>query len=127
MAEQSRKKVFLVGLALAAIIFPVVPLLDHLGRPELIYPVVTAFVAIAVAMRARWELRGQLWFWTTITVIASLHVPLILLIPWTAGWIPAPVTKLFCIVDLVIIYAIIGFIEKLNQKLRRTGRPTSPA
>jgi hypothetical protein len=116
MTKQPRSKGLLVGLALAAVVFPIVPLLDHLGRPELRYPVIAALGAIGFAIRGNWDLRNRLWFWITMTVIAALHVPLILLVPWKAGWVPAPVTMAFCIVDLAIIYGVIGFIKKLIEE-----------
>jgi hypothetical protein len=116
MTKQTRSKVLLVSLVFIAVIFPVVPLLDHLGRPELTYPVIAALVAIGLAIRGSWELRGRLWFWITITVIVALHVPLILLVPWKAGWVPARVTTAFGIADLAIIYGVIGFIKKLSEE-----------
>ena len=37
---------------------------------------------IALAARFLWDLRTRVWFWITITIVALLHVPLILFIPW---------------------------------------------
>jgi hypothetical protein len=52
------------------------------------------------------------------TVIAALHVLLILFVPWKAGWVPAPVTLVFCVVDLAIIYGVIGLNERLSRRAR---------
>jgi hypothetical protein len=36
---------------------------------------------LGFAIAAKWKLEGQVWFW--ITILAALHVPVILFIPWT--------------------------------------------
>jgi hypothetical protein len=43
---------------------------------------------VAVAIALRWKLRQQVWFWITMTILAALHLPLILLVPWSTKWIP---------------------------------------
>uniref|UniRef100_E6QP31 Transmembrane protein n=1 Tax=mine drainage metagenome TaxID=410659 RepID=E6QP31_9ZZZZ len=113
MANRIQAKVLLFGLALGIIIAPVVILLSAHGRPDLDYPVIAASGAIAFAVRGRWELRGHWWFWVTVVAIVCLHVPLILFIPWKAGWIPAPITMLACLVDLAALFGIFGLVEKL--------------
>ena len=95
------------------IILPLVLMLNVIGRPELDYPVLASSVAIAFAVRAYWKLRSRLWFWVTVFAIVCVHVPLILLIPWKAGWIPAPITILASIADLAMLLGIIGFVSKL--------------
>jgi hypothetical protein len=113
MAKQSNSKAIRFGLVVGAIILPVVLLLRVLGRPELNYPILAACTAIAFAIRGRWELRSRWWFWLTAVVIVCLHVPLILLIPWKTGWVPAPVTMLACLADFAILFGIFGLVEKL--------------
>jgi hypothetical protein len=79
------------------------------------YPVICAAAAIVFAIRGRWELRHRMWFWATMSVLACLHVVLIAFIPWKAGWTPAPVTTLFCIMDVAMIFGIIALIEWLGR------------
>lgn len=121
MAEQSRAKIFLSGLLFTVCISPFLILLSYLGKPELMYPVIGASAAIALAIRGRWELRSHWWFWITAIAIVGLHVSLILVIPWKAGWIPAPITTLAGIVDLVILFGIFGIVEKLMKKQIEDG------
>jgi hypothetical protein len=45
----------------------------------------------------------------------AIHVPLILLVPWSSRWIPAIIKLPFCIVDLLLILGIISTVEKLND------------
>jgi hypothetical protein len=119
MTTQANSKSIRFGLLVGAIVLPVVLLLRVLGKPELDYPVLGASVAIAFAIRGRWELRSRWWFWVTAIVIVCLHVSLIVLIPWKAGWIPAPITTLAGLVDLAILFGIFGLVEKLMEGHRR--------
>jgi NAD/NADP transhydrogenase beta subunit len=96
--------------------FPIIPVLHYLGRPELERPSFFAAATLAVAVEVCRELRTQQWFWVAIGLIAACHVPLVMLLPWRAGWIPALVSFLFCFVDLAAILAIIDLIEKLKVR-----------
>jgi hypothetical protein len=62
------------------------------------------------------EIEGHFWFWATIGCFVLLHAVLILLFPWRTGWVPAAILTPLCIVDLGIMFGIIGFLEKRNNK-----------
>ena len=113
MANKVDPKVVRFGLLTAVIIGPVLILLSAYGMPYLDYPVLCASVAILFAVRGRWELRNRWWFWVTVFAIVCAHVALILYLPWKAGWIPAPITMLACLVDLAILFGIFSLVEKL--------------
>lgn len=91
------------------------PYLDHIHRFELAYPILCAGASIIGVVWVSPELRGHLWFWATIAIVAALHVPLILYLPWRAGWIPAPLLLVFCIADALIILAIIQAVQRLKD------------
>lgn len=84
IGEKSQLRKILWGLLIAVLAFPVLPLLDHFGRPELERPVYFSLGLILIAIKVCWELRSRPWFWITIIAIAALHVPLIVL---TAQWL----------------------------------------
>jgi len=44
--------------------------------------------------------------------IAGAHVLFILRVPWPE-WVPAPILTLIAIVDAVLIFAILGLVERL--------------
>lgn len=90
-------------------------LFDHLGRFDLARPTLYSVVMVAIAAAIKWKLRRHLWFWITMTVIAALHVPLILLVPWTTKWVPAIVIIPFGIADLYVMLAILSVVEKLVE------------
>ncbi len=69
---------FLIGL-----------LFDHFGKFALARPTLVSVAIIIITVAMRWKLKGRVWFWVTMAFLAALHVPLILLIPWTANWVPA--------------------------------------
>ncbi len=116
MDNQGKGKSVRFGLMLGATVLPVLLILNYLGRVELAYPVLASIIAIGFAIRGYWELRGQLWFWITISVFLVVHGVLIFCIPWRSGWVPAPVIMVFCIVDFAIILGVVGVIEKWKSR-----------
>jgi hypothetical protein len=123
MAKQNQSKTLIWSAAVVVLAFPVVPLLDHFGRPALERPVLFAILIMAVAVKVCRDLWGRPWFWITTITIAAFHVPLILSFPWGNRWVPATVIMALCIVDLLIILGVVGLIEKLigKKKLRIEG------
>jgi hypothetical protein len=103
------------GAVVALIILPFLILLLHFGRRQLVYSVLCSAVAISFSIWSWWDLRRHFWFWITIGCFALLHVVLILLFPWQSGWVPASVLTFLCIVDIGVIYGVIGFLKKLHN------------
>ena len=68
----------------------------------------TGVLVAVIAMR--WKLRRNVWFWITMAVIAALHVPLILFVPWTTKWVPAIVIIPVGIADLYLMLAILSVV-----------------
>ena len=64
-------------------------LLDHFGKLTLARPTMTSAAMVIIAIAMRWKLKRHMWFWITMIVLAALHVPLVLLVPWTTKWVPA--------------------------------------
>ena len=85
-----------------------------------------AAAAIGAVIKVNWELRGRVWFWVTMAIIAGLHVLLIPYVPWHKGWVPARVTFGFCIVDVAIILGILNLIGRLFKGGMKTNQSSSP-
>jgi len=49
-------------------------------------------------------------------VIAALHVPLILFVPWTTRWVPALAIAVIDSVDFCLILWILAVIEKVMRE-----------
>jgi hypothetical protein len=113
MNLQKKPGARLWGAVLGIAFLPMIPLLDHIGRFELVYPVICSVAAIGMTIRGYWESLGKLWFWGTITIIAALHLFMILRVPWKAGRVPVQFLIPICIVDFAIVLGIVGLVEKV--------------
>ena len=106
MPETPKRKWTLWSIAVVILAFPLVPLFTYLGRPASGPPAYLFTLMLLLSIRGRWELSVRPWFWLTVAVIVSIHVPLILLVPWTSRWVPAIIRAPFCIADLLLILGI---------------------
>jgi hypothetical protein len=105
---------FLDSLPILAIAASVVLLLHYLKHPTLERPAAVAVIIMAVAFKIYWYLHRRWWFWLGMFVISALHVPIILLVHWPTGWIPAPILIAFGTSDLILVFALISLAEKLD-------------
>jgi hypothetical protein len=113
MAKGTKPKDFLWYLIIAIVAFPMVPLFNYLGRPEFERPASFAVGLILLVIKVCRDVRGRLWFWITITAIAAIHVPLLM---FTAkGLTEAPFAEMLLlgIVDIIVIFTVVRFIERL--------------
>ena len=100
----------IIGSTLAAWLF------DHFGRLNLALPALCIIGMLGFAIAVKWKLRRHVWFWITMAVIAALHVPLILFVPWTTKWIPALVIIPIATVDLYVMLAIVSSVQKFMER-----------
>jgi hypothetical protein len=92
----------------------------YFGKFELARPTLFSIAAVGIAVAVKWKLRRRVWFCAAFVTIAALHIPLILCVPWTTGWIPAFAMTPFLIADVALILAILKFLEKLFEKSTST-------
>jgi|ERR1700677_3491990 hypothetical protein len=78
---------------------------------------ICVFVIISVAWLSS-ELRKRVWYWVTITVLVVLHIPLILLVPWTNKDYPGVVLLPFALLDFVLVYGCFKLAENLMKWTR---------
>jgi hypothetical protein len=69
----------------------------------------------------RWDLRKRVWFWVAIAILALIHLPFVMLIPWTNKNYPGAVLLPEALLDLAIIYGAIKLIEKLATTITGAG------
>jgi hypothetical protein len=91
---------------------PIIWLFDHFGKLNLFLPVFNWVAVLGFMLVVKWNLRRHAWFWITWTVIAAVHVPLILFVPWTTKWVPALAIGGIDSLDFCAIIWIIDFIGK---------------
>jgi chromate transport protein ChrA len=90
-------------------------LFDHFGRLNLMLPIWNSVAVLGLMFVLKWRLRRHAWFWTTMTVIAALHVPLILFVPWGTRWVPALAIAAIDSLDFCLILWILSFVGKLVE------------
>ena len=95
---------------------------DRIGRFDLARPTLYSIAMLGVAIAVRWQLRRHGWFWITMTVIAALHVTLILSIPWSTKWVPAFVAVPFGLADLYAMLAVLAVIGKFVERPKPSQR-----
>ena len=96
-------------------------LFDHFGEAAIARPTLYSAAVITITIAMRWKLREHLWFWVTTAFLTALHVPLILLVPWTDKWIPALVVIPVGILDSYAMLWVISVVAKSK------GEPIAPA
>lgn len=92
------------------------------GRLELARPVLYSIGMLGVAIAIKWKLREHVWFWITMAIFAALHVLLILLVPWTAKWIPALVVIPIAIADVYVMLWVVSVVRKFIGEQKTTER-----
>jgi hypothetical protein len=99
---------------------PIIWLFDHFRRFDLALPALVSIGMLGLAIAAKWKLRRRVWFWITMSVLAALHVPLILFVPWTTKWVPAIAIAAIGSADLIVMLAILSVVGKFVE------RPNTP-
>jgi hypothetical protein len=94
-----------------------------LGDPGKGRAAMLSAAVVIIAIRSLWDLRHYLWFWTTISIIAGLHVPLVLFTRWPQGGYPGFALWLPVVLDFALIY---GFLKIVERIMRRTVIGNSP-
>ena len=105
-----------VYLFCLAILLPVFFFFRHIGKEDLGLNIGLCLGIFVIAIRIRWDLRAQLWFWGVIVFVLALHVPLFLLIKWPDAWVPGITLLPIGVADVVIILGIVRFVEKVIVK-----------
>ncbi len=82
---------------------------------------VAALMALSLALAARgfWDLKGRVWFWSTLTLMFAFHTFLIVWIPWPrlrwSGYAFVP----FFILHQFLTRGVFTLIERLMRLFER--------
>ncbi len=88
----------------------------YFGRFDLARPSIISAAMVAIAIALRWKLRRHVWFWATMAILAALHLPLILFVPWTTRWIPAVVIAPVGIADLYAMLWVLSVVGRFMEE-----------
>ena len=87
----------------------------------------TAGISVGMIVGAvwmRWDLRKRVWFWVTIAILVLLHVPLVLLVPWSNNNYPGVVLLPQGLLDLAVVYNCIKLVEKVMKRSNDASTPS---
>jgi hypothetical protein len=119
---KAAKKLRMPGWAVVCVIivaFLCHQLFKHVGRLDLGLPILNSIGVLGFIIALKRRLWRHAWFWATMAVIAALHVPFILFVPWTTRWVPALVIAVldslgFCLILWTL--AVVGRFVSGGQK-----------
>ena len=70
-----------------------------------------------LAVRMRWDLKKYAWFWSVVLGLLLLHVPLVMLVPWSSSNTHSRVSLLpGALLDMAVVYNAIRLAEKIFTK-----------
>ena len=99
-------------------------LLLRLGRFDLGLPALNSIAVVGFTIVLKRKLRRHTWFWGTMAILAALHVPLILFVPWGTRWVPALAIAAIDSADLIVMLAILAVVGKFMEG---SNAPEGPA
>jgi hypothetical protein len=94
-------------------------LFDNFGSLELVLPTLNSIAIVGFMLVLKRKLWRLAWFWGTIAVVAALHVPLVLFVPWTTKWVPALAIAVIDSLDFCLILWILAAVGKFMGEPRR--------
>lgn len=97
--------------ACALIVWPLV----KLGKFDLALPILNSIAVVGFTIALKRKLGRHVWFWATMTVLAALHVPLLLFVPWTTKWVPAIAIAAIDSADLIVMLTILSVVGKFME------------
>jgi uncharacterized membrane protein YfcA len=111
-------------LCLGIVSLPLYWLFDHFGRLNLALPTFNCIAVLGFVIAVKRNLRRHAWFWGIMAILATLHIPLILFVPWTTKWVPALAIAAIDSGDLILMLAILSVVGKFMEG-PKTAAPDS--
>jgi hypothetical protein len=94
-------------------------LFDKFRKLELVLPTLNSIAVVGFILVLKRKLWRHAWFLGTMAVIAALHVPLVLFVPWTTRWVPALAIAVIDSLDFCLILWILAPVGKFMGEPRR--------
>jgi hypothetical protein len=122
---EAAKKLRMPGWAVVCVIiasFLCAQLFERFGKLNLVLPILNSIGVLGFVLGFKRKLWQHAWFWGTMAVIAALHVPLILFVPWTTGWVLALAIAVIDSLDFCLILWILAVIGKFMREPKGAER-----
>ena len=91
-------------------------LLISLGKFDLALPALNSIAVVGFTIALKRDLGRYVWFWVTMAILATLHVPMVLFVPWTSKWVPSIAIAAIDSGDLVVMLAVIAVVGRFVGK-----------
>ena len=95
-------------------------LFDHFGRFDIALPTLVSIGMLGFVIAVKRKLARHAWFWGTMAILAALHVPLVLFVPWTTKWVPAIAIAAIGSADICVMLAILAVVAKFMEDPKTT-------
>ena len=105
-----------------AFCLPVILVCDHFGRLNMALPILNCIAVLTLLIALRWRLRGQVWFWTAMSIVAALHALLIWYVPWTTKWVPALAISAIDSADFCVVLWVLAAVGRLMEGQKTAER-----
>ena len=120
---KAAKKLRLPWWGVLCLIFGSLPLywlFDHFGRFDIALPTLVSIGMLGFVIAVKRKLARHAWFWGTMAILAALHVPLVLFVPWTTKWVPAIAIAAIGSADICVMLAILAVVAKFMEGPKTT-------
>lgn len=109
-SPDSPTKAWWIGAGIC--LFPVYLLFSAFGAPGKGTAAICFGGAMIAVVRLRWNLRIRLWFWILVSILALMHIALILFIPWPNRNYTLPIVLPLGVVDALGVSFTIQLVAR---------------
>ena len=111
--EQNKRSVllWLLGITVgsASTLLP----LWYFGKLQYGRSTLLATATVLIIVKIYPELYGRAWFWLTMTVMAALQIPLVMLLSWPNTYISSRVMMAVVLPDAALMIGVITLVQKI--------------
>lgn len=115
-SEEDDKEPDFSGLIIAIVLLPIFFVFKHFGKTEEGLNVFLCVGVNAIAIKIRWDLRENWWFWGVMVLVVGVEIPLVLNIQWPHRWVPGVALLPIGIAGCLIAFGAIKLAERLFGK-----------
>jgi len=101
------------GTKIGVLLLPVFLFFVYLGKAEIGFTIMLVLGLAILAIKLRWKLRRHAWFWATIALVLTLHIPLLFIVHWPNTKIPTIAFSMpLGVADFLLISGALSLAEK---------------
>jgi hypothetical protein len=109
---EEQKKTDYSGLIIAAALLPVVIFFGHIGEFDRGLNIAICLGVNLIAVRIRWNLRKNLWFWLVMALVTGCEIALVQHIQWPHRWVPGVELLPIGLAGVLVALGAIQLVER---------------